>query len=230
MAEFDLQVCDTLKHLPRVPDESVDLIITDPPYESLNKWREIGTTTRLGGHVDEEKRDESQWFQTISNEHVPWLLQEFCRILIPNRHCYLMCDWPTLQVIVRSDALEEWDYVKPLVWNKVNIGMGYHYRATYEFILFLEKGKRKLSNLGLPDVITMPRLMGNKKQPAEKPVGLTDLLVNQSSMRTETVFDPFVGSGTTVVSAVANGRVGIGWDIDPAQIEFARARVKALGL
>ena len=41
---------------------------------------------------------------------------------------------------------------KPLVWDKCAIGMGYHYRARYEFILFFEKGKRKLNNLSIPDI------------------------------------------------------------------------------
>ena len=38
---------------------------------------------------------------------------------------------------------------KPLVWDKKTIGMGYHYRARYEFILFFEKGKRRLNDLGI---------------------------------------------------------------------------------
>lgn len=43
-------------------------IITDPPYWTLDKWRNVGTTTRLGGHHDPEKRDESKWFPTIDRE------------------------------------------------------------------------------------------------------------------------------------------------------------------
>ena len=46
---------------------------------------------------------------------------------------------------------------KPLVWDKRTIGMGYHYRARYEFILFFEKGKRRLNDLGIADVISVPR-------------------------------------------------------------------------
>ena len=42
---------------------------------------------------------------------------------------------------------------KPLVWDKCTIGMGYHYRARYECILFFEKGKRKLNDLGIADII-----------------------------------------------------------------------------
>ena len=56
---------------------------------------------------------------------------------------------------------------KPLVWDKRTIGMGYHYRARYEFVLFFEKGKRRLNDLGIADVISVPRIHGG--YPAEKP-------------------------------------------------------------
>ena len=58
---------------------------------------------------------------------------------------------------------------KPLVWDKCTIGMGYHYRARYEFILFFEKGKRRLNDLGIADIIAVPRIRGG--YPAEKPRG-----------------------------------------------------------
>ena len=68
---------------------------------------------------------------------------------------------------------------KPLVWDKRTIGMGYHYRARYEFILFFEKGKRRLNDLGVADIISVPRIHGG--YPAEKPVAVSEVLVRQSS-------------------------------------------------
>ena len=47
---------------------------------------------------------------------------------------------------------------KPLIWDKMKIGMGYHYRARCERILFFEKGKRKLNDLGIPDVLAVERI------------------------------------------------------------------------
>ncbi|MEY4510838.1 MAG: hypothetical protein RLZZ450_2960 [Pseudomonadota bacterium] len=61
---------------------------------------------------------------------------------------------------------------KPLVWDKKQIGMGYHYRSRYEFVLFFEKGKRKLNDLGVADVIEAPRV--HRGCPTEKPVALSD--------------------------------------------------------
>ena len=79
---------------------------------------------------------------------------------------------------------------KPIVWDKVTIGMGYHYRARYEFILFFEKGKRRLSNLGTPDVLEFKRVY--RGYPTEKPVPLLEVLISQSSEVAETVLDPFL--------------------------------------
>ena len=61
----------------------------------------------------------------------------------------------------------------------MKIGMGYHYRARYELILFFEKGKRKLNNLGIPDIIQAPRIRGG--YPAEKPEEVADILIRQST-------------------------------------------------
>ncbi len=79
---------------------------------------------------------------------------------------------------------------KPIVWDKVAIGMGYHYRARYEFILFFEKGKRKLANLSIPDVLEFKRVY--RGYPTEKPVPLLETLIEQSSVAGDVVADPFL--------------------------------------
>ena len=76
---------------------------------------------------------------------------------------------------------------KPLVWDKCTIGMGYHYRSRYELILFFEKGKRKLADLGISDVIAEKRI--HKGYPTEKPVRVNEILISQSSAVGEIVID-----------------------------------------
>ncbi|MFP9068722.1 DNA methyltransferase, partial [Enterococcus faecalis] len=67
-----------------------------------------------------------------------------------NSHFYLFCDQETMFVIKPIAESMGFKFWKPIVWDKVSIGMGYHYRARYEFIPFFEKGKRKLNNLSIP--------------------------------------------------------------------------------
>jgi site-specific DNA-methyltransferase (adenine-specific) len=116
---------------------------------------------------------------------------------------------------------------KPLVWDKRTIGMGYHYRARYEFVLFFEKGKRRLNDLGIADVISVPRIHGG--YPAEKPPELADVLIRQSSAPGDVVADPFMGSGSVGVAAARLGRRFLGNDLNPEAVRIAAQRLRPFG-
>jgi len=208
--------------LGKLPDESVDLIVTDPPYESLEKHRKRGTTTRL----KHSKASSNDWFSVIPNKDLPQYFQEFHRVLKTDRHFYLFCDHETMFVVKPMIERAGFRFWKPLVWDKVAIGMGYHYRARYECILFCEKGKRKLNNLGTPDVLAHKRI--HRGLPAEKPVPLVRTLISQSTTKGELVCDPFLGgSGCTAVSCVNEERHFIGSEIDPDRVGDAVTRINA---
>lgn len=202
---------DAFTFLSSLKDGYVDLIITDPPYWTLNKWREIGTTTRLGGHKDKNKR--SGWFKTIDEQELWDLMNEFWRVLKNNTHCYIFCDHETLRYVLSYADDMNWRRVKPLVWDKVNQGMGYTYRCRYEFIVFMEKGKRRLNDLSVPDILRVKKVVGG--YPTEKPVELMEILIQQSSNVDEIVCDPFFGSGSVAVAASKWERLFIGTDISP---------------
>src|SRR5207237_5082 len=91
-------------------------------------------------------------------------------------------------------------YWKEIVWAKTTLdcgrirgGTGYHYRAASERILFFEKGKRALNDLGIPDVLMAPR--AGVPGPAVKPGAVVRTLIAQSTAPGELVLDPFCGSG-----------------------------------
>jgi len=109
------------------------------------------------------------------------------------------------------------------VWDKCTIGMGYHYRARYELILFFEKGKRRLNDLGIPDIIEAPRIRGG--YPAEKPVEIADVLIRQSSQTGGVVADPFMGSGSVGIAATRLGRRFLGNDLNPEAVQIAARRL-----
>jgi len=213
---------DAFQHMNCIIDETVDCIITDPPYWTLDKWREVGTTTRLGGNKDPEKR--KGWFSTINKDQLWELMNGMFRVLRNDSHAYLMCDHETLRYALAYADDMDWRYYKPLVWDKVNQGMGYHYRARYEFILFLEKGKRRLNDLSIPDILIHKKESGG--YPTRKPYGLMATLVAQSTQEGETVYDPFMGSGTTGQAAVDTGRFFVGCDISPAAFSIARENLE----
>jgi site-specific DNA-methyltransferase (adenine-specific) len=194
-----------------MPDASADLIVTDPPYESLEKHRAIGTTTRL----KHSKASSNDWFAIFPNRRFPELLEQCFRVLRKNRHFYVFCDPETAFLLKPAAEACGFKFWKPLVWDKRKIGMGYHYRARYEFILFFEKGKRKLNDHGYP---------------TEKPSAVSEVLVRQSTVPSEVVIDPFVGSGSVAVAAASLGRDFMGADICREALEITRTRLASLGV
>ena len=220
---FDLSTKDAVTWLRELPDASVDLLITDPAYESLEKHRAIGTTTRL----KHSKSSSNDWFAIFPNARFGELFREVYRVLKPNAHFYLLCDAETMFVAKPEAEQAGFRFWKPLVWDKCSIGMGYHYRARYEFILFFEKGKRRLHDLGTPDIIAIPRIRGG--YPAEKPPDVADILIRQSSSPGDVVADPFMGSGSVGVAAARLGRRFLGNDLNPDAVRMAARRLREFG-
>ena len=220
---FQLTRTDAVAWLRTLPSESIDLVVTDPPYESLEKHRAIGTTTRL----KHSKASSNDWFDIFPNDRFEELFVEVHRVLKRNTHFYLYCDPETMFVAKPIAEKVGFKFWKPIVWNKVSIGMGYHYRAKYECILFFEKGKRKLNDLGISDIIEHPRIRGG--YPAEKPPQVSEVLVKQSTQPGELVIDPFMGSGSTGVAAVTNGRSFRGNDVCEEAVQITRSRLIEAG-
>ncbi|TMB21714.1 MAG: site-specific DNA-methyltransferase [Deltaproteobacteria bacterium] len=220
-------VSDAFELLRNLAPESVDLVVTDPPYESLQIHRARGTTTRLT----------TNWFATVPNERLPELLRETYRVLRPDRHFYLFCDEVTADVIKQQQKVGAARlpngarrcscglvYWKEIVWAKTTLdggrirgGTGYHYRAASERILFFEKGKRALNDLGIPDVLMAPR--AGVPGPAVKPGAVVRTLIAQSTAPGELVLDPFCGSGVAGVEARALDRRFLLGDIDLAYLD-----------
>lgn len=211
---------DAVEWLSTLADGSVDLLVTDPPYESLEKHRAVGTTTRL----KQSKGSSNQWFSIFPNTRFETLLTEIYRVLKQDSHFYLFCDQETMFYIKPIAEQIGFKFWKPIVWDKVAIGMGYHYRARYEFILFFEKGKRKLNNLGIPDVLQEKRVY--RGYPTEKPVALIETLIEQSSQIGDIIADPFFGSGATLVAAKNLERKAMGSDVSPSAHDYLAQRCR----
>lgn len=217
---------DALAFLRDLSDESVDLVITDPPYESLEKHRAVGTTTRL----KHSKASSNDWFDIFPNEKFPQLFAELYRVLKRGSHLYTFCDKDTCYVAQPIGVAAGFTYWNTIVWNKLVMGMGYHYRRKNEFILFFEKGKRRLDDLGIPDVLDEPtistyieakRIRGG--YPTEKPVEVSDVFIEQSSKPGDLVVDPFCGSGSVGRAALAAGRRFLGADTAPSAVSLANS-------
>ena len=230
-------VSDAFELLRSLAPESVDLVVTDPPYESLELHRSRGTTTRLT----------TNWFATVPDVRLPELVQLVYRVLRRDRHFYLFCDEVTADVIKQQQGLSGarqtngarkcssgFLYWKEIIWAKTTLdgtrirgGTGYHYRASCERVLFFEKGKRALNDLGIPDVLLAPR--SGIAGPAVKPGAIVRTLISQSTLPGEMVVDPFAGSGVVGVEARAQERRFLLGDLDLAYLDPSLAALAPAG-
>jgi len=210
---FRVDHADAVAWLRGLPPESVDLIVTDPAYESLEKHRAVGTTTRL-----------QSWFDIFPNARFPELFAAAFRALRRDAHLYLICDQETMFVVKPMGEAAGFTFWKPLIWDKQTIGMGYHYRSRYEVVLFFEKGERKLNDLGMADVIAAKRVRDG--YPTEKPVELLRPLIEQSTRPGEVVADCFTGSGSCGEAALRAERRFLGCDVSSETARNASTRLQ----
>jgi len=215
--KHSVQCLDAVAYLKSLPDESVDLLITDPPYESLEKHRKVGTTTRLSGG----------WFEIFHNNRFKELFVEVHRVLKKNAHFYMFCDQETMFYAKPVGERSGFKFWKGLIWDKRKIGMGYHYRARHEMILFFEKGKRKLNDLGMPDILEVGRI--RTQYPTEKPVELYEKLIAQSSQPGDVVCDPFCGAGGCAEACINLKRTFTGNDKNRAAVTLTKVRIAKNG-
>lgn len=220
MNTYSVQERDAVDWLLETESGSVDLVLTDPAYESLEKHRAKGTTTRL----KVSKGSSNEWFPIFPNARFRQFLSEVYRVLRKDRHFYMMCDAETMFVVKPLAEEVGFKFWKPVIWDYGRIGMGYHYRSRHQLVLFFEKGKRKLNNLGTPDVLNVPRVVDG--YPTEKPVPLMKIFIEQSTKPGELVVDPFVGSGSTGVAAIQTGRRFHGCDVQERAVLHATRRLE----
>jgi len=227
---------DAIEFLSGLESGVADCVITDIAYESLEKHRSVGTTTRLS-HSDASSND---WFQVFKNENIPSLMSEIYRVMKPNTHFYFFCDDETAFVAHPMAVAAGFWFWNSLTWvkaakepGKLKMGMGYHYRRTSENILMFGRGpkpgkrdKRRLNDLSVPDVLLVPPI--HKGYPTQKPEELVSTLLLNSTNAGDMVIDPFVGSGTTAVCAARHGRRFIVNDISAEAISVAKSRLAVL--
>lgn len=207
--------------LPRLPAGSVDLIVTDPPYGV--RWQ--------GSH---QRRVP---FPIMAGDDSPDVglegIRLALRVLKEKRHLYVFGRFDLTGFPVSAQA--------ELIWDKCILGLGSGatvWTPQHEYVQFATYQPSKASRaagggvlsarLRRGSVLRYPRLSGSAvcRHPTEKPVMLLRELIESSSRFGETVLDPFVGSGTTLVAARREGRRAIGIEISKAYCAVAVERLR----
>ena len=206
---------DCLEEVKKIPDKSVDLVLTDPPYC-------IGTTSN-GSKADFSDNNLIKPFFDL-------LFAEYKRVLKDDGSLYINTDWRTYPFLY--PILQKHFAVRNcIVWDYEWLKAGTFYRFQHEFIMFATRPdcKRTFGN-GERDIWRIRCInftdKKNKLYQAQKPVELCEKAILNSSKEGDTVLDSFMGSGTTGVAAVKNGRSFIGIELQEKYFEIARKRIE----
>lgn len=222
---------DCLELLKGIPDESIDLIATDPPYlvSSTNGGGTINNIKKLNKSLSDLKKN----IDITQGYNIELYGEQFIRVM-KQINIYLWCN--------KAQIPEYFDfYVKKhkckfdiICWHKTNALPTYSnkYLSDTEYLLYFRKGSGKCFPQSYEDGKTFYIAPINHKDkklyghPTIKPLDITEKIIRNSTREGQLVLDPFMGSGTTGVACVNTDRKFIGIEIDKEYFDIAQKRVK----
>lgn len=218
---------NVLSFLKKLPDNSIDIIATDPAYSGMNNKLKLGKG-RIVGKYSEKGKSDSKWFEEFNDteENYNIFLKECKRILKKDTgHIYIMFD--SYSLLSLGNFIQNFFDVKNIItWDKVNMGMGHYYRRRHEYIIFATNGNtRKIRNRCFPDVWRFKRIH-NPSYPTQKPVEVFQSMIYASAEKGYTILDPFLGSGSSAIASIKNGCNFIGCDISDKSLKIASNRIE----
>jgi len=218
MNKINLIHGDCLEAMKLIPDGSVDMVLTDPPY---------------GMEYQSNRRTATDKFAKIKNDDgLSWLdefVDEIYRVIKMDSAAYVFCSWHKIDAF-KSAFDRKFKLKNIIVWVKNNHGSGDlkgAYAPKHEFVLYMHKGRSLFRNGRSPDVVMADKVSGSKMvHPTEKPISLLEKFVTNNSDEGSTILDPFMGSGTTGVAAKNLNRKFIGIELDEDYFNIAKERIE----
>ena len=231
---LDRIVCgDVLPVMRTFPDNSVDLVVTSPPYNLKNstgngmknpnhgKWQNAALVHGYATYDDNMPHEEyAAWQHEV--------LLECMRVLKDDGAIFYNHKWRVQAGLLqdRADIVYDLPVRQIIIWRRkggINFNPGY-FLPTYEVIYLIAKPKFKLvpKANAYGDIWEFTQELNNK-HPAPYPVALIDRII--SSTNAQIILDPFMGSGTTAVAAKQLGRHYVGIEISPEYCQMAEERI-----
>jgi adenine-specific DNA-methyltransferase len=198
---------DCLDILPQFPAESVQFILTDPPYITRYKSRDGRTVPN---------DDNAAWLKPA--------FAEMYRVLAADSFCVTFYGWPQADRFIRAYRDAGFRIVGHLVFPKRYTSSSKFVRYQHECAHLLAKGNPRQPDYAIGDVIDWT-YSGNKLHPTQKPLSVLLPLVEAFSPALGTVLDPFAGSGSSLLAAKTLGRAYVGVELDPTYHGIASRRL-----
>jgi site-specific DNA-methyltransferase (adenine-specific) len=243
---------DCLKVLADIRPETIDMVFADPPYNLSNN----GFTCHAGRAVSVNKGewDKSHGIEKDFEFHKLWLTA-CCRVLKPNGSIWISGTYHSIYGCGFALQILGYHILNDICWFKPNASPNLscrYFTASHETLIWARKSKNAKHTFNYEDMkrgafsedifktegkqmrslwaIPPPRQEEKRfgKHPTQKPIKLLERIVVASSNPGDIILDPFMGSGTTGVAAMRNGRSFIGIEKDKGYFEVARKRVSEI--
>ena len=221
---YNQNCLDGLKGL---PDGSVDLVVTDPPY--LIESTKAGGKSQLAKSI--QKMNNQIEGSNLTSGFDPAILDELVRVM-RRINIYIWCNHKQIPQYLDYFVKGLGCSFDIIIWNKTNPSPLFNnkYMTDKEYCLYFRKGaycnpptyEQAKTVYYQPMNVTDKRKYGH---PTIKPLNIIQNLIENSSKEGETVLDPFLGSGTTAVAAVIVNRRYIGYELDPNYYDVACGRL-----
>lgn len=203
---FQLYNIDTVEYMRSLPDNSVDILLTDPPFGfDVDKLaKEIGGKT--GGLLSSsgyKLTDETELTMELLKE----LAIESFRFTTSQAHGFVFCApehfWTLRQIFMHAG----WKvYVKPMIWIKRPVGQcnlpAIWPSSCYEMLLYIRKDNSRLVKEGRADWLQYDPIVADKFHPFQKPIPLLIDLLERISLPGQRLSDPFMGSGSSIIAGL----------------------------
>jgi len=195
---------DCLEKMKDIADNTIDLIVTDPPY--LMDYK-------TGYRKNKRSMVEHDFKSTIDGDNDFTLIEKFIeesyRLLKDNSAMYVFCN--SLHVDYFKQSLEKhFDIKNQIIWVKNNWTAGdleASFGRQYEIIFLVNKGRKKINGKRLTDIWQFDRISGDKQiHQNQKPIPLIRQCIEKHSNKGDLILDPFSGSGTTAIACIDTNR------------------------
>jgi site-specific DNA-methyltransferase (adenine-specific) len=232
---YDAEGCtiyrgDCLQIMREIPDGSVDVIWTDPPYGHDNHSGDLND--RLNAHRGLESAPIANDSPLAMRHVVSGMLLEAVRVMRPDCCCCCCCGGggprPTFAWVAERMDSYGLQFFHSVIWDKMNPGLGWRYRRQHEMVMVAHRvgGKLRWANddLAVPNIVSLyPNR--EREHPNEKPLELVSRFLSWHACEGDLILDPFMGSGTTLRAAKDLGRRAIGIEIEEKYCEIAAKRL-----
>ena len=219
---YQLYLGNALELFQNIPNNSIDCIITDPPYETISGGaQENEFVNRPTGIL---AKNDGKIFDYNDISITSWI-SECYRVLKENTHIYIMTNLLNLEEYMYEIRKAGFNIHNLLIWEKNNATPNRWYMKNCEYIIFARKGAAKpINDCGSKTVLPIKNVK-NRIHPTEKPVELLEIFIKNSSNPGDTILDPFGGSMSTALAAIKTGRNAISFEIDENYYNLGKERL-----